>query len=227
MRPPRAAPSFVDAPGRRRVEPVYTVTIAVTRLVLAPLLRLRIDGAVPADGALVVASNHVSYLDPCTLAIALYRRGRRGRFLTTAAVFDQPVLGAVIAAGRFIPVHRGRGREALTSAIDALGAGEAVVIYPEGAIAKGHDPLPARPGVALLARAAGAPVLPVAQWGMQRVPGRPWWCRRPLQPAAVVFGAPFSPTSSDDADAAQEVLEAVRALLPRARALAGEVPAHR
>lgn len=220
MRAARAAPSFV-APGRR-VEPIYTVAIAVLRLVLAPFLRLRIDGAVPAHGPLVVASNHVSYLDPCTLAVALYRRGRRGRFLTTAAVFDQPLVGRVIAAGRFIPVHRGRGREALASAISALEAGEAVVIYPEGSISKGVAPLPARPGVALLARAAGAPVLPVAQWGMQRVPGRPWWRRAPLHPAAVVFGAPFTPASPDDDDAAQEVLEAVRALLPRACALVGE-----
>jgi len=219
----RRAPSFSDAPGRRRREPVYTFVITVLRLVLAPMMRLRIEGTVPAQGPLVVASNHISYLDPCTLAIALYRRGRRGRFLTTAAVFDQPVVGRVIAGGRFIPVHRGRGREALASAIDALDAGEAVAVYPEGSIPRGADPLPARPGVGILARTTGAPVVPVAQWGVQRVPGRPWWRRRLRQPAAVVFGAPFSPAADDEAAAAQEVLDAARALLPRARALVGEL----
>lgn len=198
-------------------EPVYAAGLVVLRTVVRVLLRLRVEGHLPSQGAAIVASNHVSYLDPVTLGVTLPRLGRRGRFLTMAALFSRPLIGPVMRAVAFIPVREGQGRTALAAGVEALRAGELLVIYPEGHVARGRV-LPARPGVARLARETGAPVVPVAQAGMERGERRLAWARR--RGAAVVVGAPFHPAGVTDAEAAAQVLDRIRDLLPAARALA-------
>lgn len=199
-------------------EPVYAVVMVVLRVLIALLFRLRVGGGTLPGGPVVVAANHVSYLDPITLGVALTRLRRRGRYLTTAVLFTMPVVGPVLHMGGFIPVRQGDGARALAAAVAALRAGEVVVIYPEGHVAGGRV-LPARPGVVRLARATGAPVVPVAQVGMERGASRLAWLRR--RAAAVVVGAPFHPSADlDEAAAAQEVLDRIRALVPAARAVA-------
>lgn len=202
----------------RGSEPVYEVGLALLRVVVVLLLRLRVAGRLPREGALIVASNHVSYLDPATLGIALGRLGRRGRYLATAELFTKPLLGPALWTIGFIPVRPGRGATALAAGIQALRAGEVVVIYPEGHVARGRV-LPARPGVARLSRATGTPVVPVAQVGMERGDRRLAWVRR--RRAAVLVGEPFLPPDGmDDDAAAAEVLDRIRALVPAARVVA-------
>ena len=78
---------------------------------------------IPTSGPVVLASNHVSYLDPLTLAWVADRRGRHVRYLAKAELFDKPVLGSLLRAAHQIPVRRGRADagDALTAAVDALG----------------------------------------------------------------------------------------------------------
>lgn len=196
--------------------------MALLRPILAVLFRLRMEGSLPAKGAVIVASNHVSYIDPVIVVHAVYRLGRRLRVFTTAAVFTKPLIGRVLRHGGFIEVHPGSGERALQAAEALLRHGEAVLIYPEGHIAKPGVVWRAKPGVARLARVTGAPVVPVAQWGMQRT-GRRWAALR-RRPAGLVIGAPFTPSVTTDAQAAEEVLSVIRALLPRAQELAGAPP---
>jgi 1-acyl-sn-glycerol-3-phosphate acyltransferase len=84
----------------------------------------------------VLAANHVSFLDPLVLALALYDCGRRKvRFLALADLFDQPLVGWVLRGTRMIPVARGRGVDRMAEdAGAALEAGQAVLVYPEGTI---------------------------------------------------------------------------------------------
>ena len=196
--------------------------MALLRPVLALLFRMRVEGNMPSQGAFIVASNHVSYIDPVLVVHAIYRLGRRLRVLTTAAVFTKPVIGRVLRHAAFIEVHPGRGEQALETAEVLLRDGEAVLIYPEGHIAQPGVVWRAKPGVARLARVTGAQVVPVAQWGMQRT-GRRWESLR-RRPAGLVIGTPFTPSATTDALAAEEVLTAIRALVPRAQELAGGAP---
>lgn len=145
---------------------------------------------VPAEGPLIVAGNHISYLDPWTHAYFVIQAGRRPRFLAKAELFKIPFVGMVLRGAGQIRVDRGTGDQTpLLQAADALGRGEVVVIYPEGTVTKNPDftPMQAKTGVVRLALATGVPVLPVGTWGSQRVWqktgkgdiafGRPVWAK--------------------------------------------------
>ncbi len=82
------------------------------------------------------------------------------------------MVGTALRGARQIPVVRGtRDSSSLDRAVEALEAGEVVVIYPEGTVTTRHDGLPmdAKTGVARLALRSGVPVVPIASWGSQAV----------------------------------------------------------
>jgi putative phosphoserine phosphatase/1-acylglycerol-3-phosphate O-acyltransferase len=151
----------------------------VARVLLHPLLlpfRVDIEGLenIPREGGAILASNHRSYLDGLVVAAIASRRGRKLRFLGKREIFEAPVLKYVARAAGQIPVDRGSGSaKPLRAAIDALDRGEAVAILPQGTIPRGEaffDPvLVAKPGVARMAIASGAPVIPIALWGTERI----------------------------------------------------------
>jgi len=130
-------------------------------------------GHVPASGAVLVAVNHVSSVDPLTTAHFVYGCGRLPRFLAKSEVFGWPLVGRVLRGAGQIPVYRETpdAAEALREAEAMLRRGECVVLFPEGTTTSDPDwwPIPARTGVARLALSTGAPVVPVAQWGPQEV----------------------------------------------------------
>ena len=131
---------------------------------------------VPPSGGVILAVNHVSYVDPLLLAHFVYSCGRLPRFLAKAEVFRLPLAGRVVRGAGQIPVLRRTpdAAQALSAAVAALQRGECLVIYPEGTITKDPQmwPMRARTGVARLALMTGAPVIPVAQWGAQEIWGR-------------------------------------------------------
>jgi putative phosphoserine phosphatase/1-acylglycerol-3-phosphate O-acyltransferase len=157
------------------VEP-QRAAMAFAQPQLLPFVRFDLAGLqrIPLHGPAVLVANHRSYFDPLAVGYLLARRGRAVRFLGKKEVFDAPVLGDLAAALGGIRVERGSGSdEPLRAAEDALHAGEMVAIMPEGTIPRGpafFDPvLHGRWGAARLARATGAPVIPVGIWGTEKV----------------------------------------------------------
>ena len=207
---------------------MYLIAVRLVRALVRAAFRVRVEGAglLPIRGPVVVAAMHVSYRDPLVLGATLDRLGRRVRFMTRAELFTAPVVGWVLRRGGQIPVVRGaRDGVALAGAAATLRAGACVVIYPEGTIVRTGPPPPVRAGVGRLALTSRAPVVPVAMWGMQ-------WRLRPLfrrllpAPVGVVIGpvVPLDDLTGDTADdtraAAERIMAAVRALVPRAQELA-------
>ncbi len=137
--------------------------------------RRRVAEELP-DGAVIVIANHTSYADGFLLALVCRRMGRSLRLLATAGVFRAPVVGHLARRVGFIPVHRGSANagDALEPAIEALAAGEAVGLFPEGRTTRDPEQWPerARTGVVRLAVRSGAPVVPVALVGAHRVVAR-------------------------------------------------------
>lgn len=176
--------------------------------------RLRVEGALPPDGPLIIAANHVSYVDPVVLGGVIGRAGRIPRFVIGKWVANHAIMGPVFRRSSAIPAG-----ESLRLALQVLMEGRTVVVYPEGHVGRPDRPLRAKLGVAVLSKRSGAPVLPVALWGMQRGDRRLSWARR--RSAAIVFGTPLPPVSGNERVAANEILEGIRALLPRAQALSG------
>ncbi len=122
-------------------------------------LQWTIEGAahVPEHGPVILASNHVSYLDPLTLAWVADRQGRRVRFLAKAELFRKPALGWLLQAAHQIPVIRGSADAAgaLGAAVDALHRGECVAVFPEGTISLDLEPMRGKSGTARLGATGG------------------------------------------------------------------------
>ncbi|MBK9436105.1 MAG: lysophospholipid acyltransferase family protein [Candidatus Nanopelagicales bacterium] len=126
----------------------------------------------PSDG-LVVATNHLSWFDPLPMAHLLWDNGRPPRFLGKESVFKVPLVGQLLLNCGQIPVYRDTdgAADSVRAAVAAVEAGEAVVVYPEGTITRDPElwPMSAKTGAARIALLGNVPVVPVAQWGPQRV----------------------------------------------------------
>ena len=186
----------------------YRLVIAACRLLFRVLgLRLEVRGAVrlPATGPVVVAANHNSFLDFMLVGLVGTMRGRLVRFLAKQAAFEWAGSRGLMRAMRHIPVDRAHGEVAARSALRALQSGEAVGIYPEATIGRAFEVKATddfRRGAAYLALATGAPLVPVAHWGLHRVMTVDG--RRSLRrgtAVVVVVGEPLVPQPGADAAA--------------------------
>ena len=135
-------------------------------------LRYRHAERLPARGPVLLVANHVSILDPIACARLVFDAGRLPHFLAKQSVF-KGVIGTLLRSAGQIPVARfsSDAHTALDAARADLDAGNVIVIYPEGSVTRDPDwwPMQARTGVARQALTTDAVVLPVAQWGPQRV----------------------------------------------------------
>jgi 1-acyl-sn-glycerol-3-phosphate acyltransferase len=150
----------------------------------------RLEGLdqIPSEGPVIVAGNHLSYVDPFAHGYFVDRAGRRPRFLAKQELFDNRLVGTVLRGARQIPVRRGTGdSSSLDDAKRALDAGEVVVVYPEGTTTTTNpdfSPGRGRTGVVRLSLSTGVPVLPVATWGGQ-------WVWRKGGRQSLAFGRPI------------------------------------
>jgi putative phosphoserine phosphatase / 1-acylglycerol-3-phosphate O-acyltransferase len=215
------------------IEPADVVRVLV-RKELFPYARFELSGVenIPDEGGFILASNHRSYFDTVAIALVVGAKGRPTRFLAKAELFDAPIVGWVARALGGIRVDRAKTSAAssLVEGERVLQAGEGLVILPQGTIPRGEaffDPvLRGKTGVARLAAASGAPVIPVGLWGTEDV--WPRSSRVPnianvFSPAKVTIhvGPPVAKLrrGPDDAVADTEtIMAAIAALLPeRAR----------
>ena len=149
------------------------VVAVVSRLQIARQRGRREVAARLPSGAVIVIANHTSYADGILLALVSRRLGRSLRLLAMAKVFRTPFVGGFARRLGYIPVERGSAIAAssLDAAFEALEAGEAVGIFPEGRLTRHPDRWPeqARTGVVRLAIRSGAPIVPIAMVGAHRV----------------------------------------------------------
>jgi 1-acyl-sn-glycerol-3-phosphate acyltransferase len=123
-------------------------------------LRFEVDG-VPRPGVVLLAANHVSWLDIAVIHAAC----GRARFVSKADVLRWPLLGWLIAAVGTLFIERGRKRDAVRVVHEvaaALGRGEMVAVFPEGTTGEGATVLPFHANLLQAAIAAQAPVQAVA-----------------------------------------------------------------
>jgi 1-acyl-sn-glycerol-3-phosphate acyltransferase len=212
----------------------WRFAVALVGFVARVFFRIRVTGIeqIPVAGPAIVAGNHVSALDGIAIPLVVGRDRRRTvRFLAGAEFFDRPAYGWALRRYRQIPLRRGEGdADALDEAIHAVRSGAIAGIFPEGRV----NPSPeeglqwGRTGVARIALATGAPIVPVGIWGTHvRYPksglrfGRPW---RPTM--AIAFGTPIA--TEGDASSVEEtriltnlLMERIADATAEARRLAG------
>lgn len=128
---------------------------------------------IPAEGGMILAPNHLSYADWGAVALFSHQAGRYPSFMIKSPVFSVKFIGPLLYKVGQFPVYRGGADAALVlrDAEAALRQGACLIVYPEGTASRDPDlwPMMARTGVARLALATGAPVIPVAHWGAQDV----------------------------------------------------------
>lgn len=174
---------------------------------------------VPPVGGVVVCSNHISYFDPLVLAHFLYDSGRTPRFLAKASLFQAPLVGTVLKGAAQIPVFRESvdAIHAFSAAVAAVQRGECIALYPEGTLTRDPSgwPMSAKTGAARIALTTGAPLVPVAQWGAERVipPGKRLPRLLPRHTIRVMAGPPVDLSAFAGHDIDRDVLRAASKLL--------------
>ncbi|HMS24331.1 MAG TPA: lysophospholipid acyltransferase family protein [Acidimicrobiia bacterium] len=195
----------------RRFSIVYSLASAVALPLYSLVARTHIEGEhfVPSKGGAILASNHISFVDPLSLGCLVHRRKRQVHFLAKDSLFKNPILRWFFTSAGAIPVARNtvQAADSLIHAQAALQRGHLVAIYPEATMSADLVQLPIKSGALRLAVQASVPIVVVGVWGSQdiwRKGHRPHFrFRRPL---AMVVLPPYTLAADEDIDKGREVL---------------------
>jgi 1-acyl-sn-glycerol-3-phosphate acyltransferase len=169
----------------------------IVKIILTPILRIayriRVEGRehLPKHGAVILASNHRSFLD--SIFIPLIVR-RRVTFVAKAEYFDDPKTAWFFRAVGQIPIRREGGdasEGALAAATDVLEDGGVFAIYPEGTRTRDGLLHKGKTGVARLALATGAPIVPVGLIGTDECQPTNAKLPRLFRKVTIRFGTPL------------------------------------
>lgn len=177
----------------------YVVLKALTTRLTLLIWRPRLEGRenIPKHGPVILASNHLSFVDSMLIPMI---SPRRVTFIAKAEYFESRGLKGLLMKSFFtaigaIPVRRGdhrAARDSLDQALAVINSGQAFVIYPEGTRSLDGRLYRAKVGVGWLALKSGAPIVPVGVEGTQKV--LPVGAKIPkIVPVTVRFGQPIDP----------------------------------
>lgn len=213
------------------MEPVYRPVIGVALGMFKAMgwdIRVRGTEHVPRQGPAVLATNHIGYLDFVFVGYGAYQRGRLTRFMAKKEIFDHPVAGPLMRGMKHIAVDRfGRADAAVRAASNALARGEVVGMFPESTISRSFVPAAGKTGAARMAMDAGAPLIPGAVWGTQRIltKGRPKNFQRNVA-ITIDFAEPIPYEASEDAgEVTKRLMTRIGELVDQAGAAYPQQPA--
>lgn len=149
---------------------LYVVLRFLSWLILKLFFCLEVKGAknVPLGGGFILASNHVSYVDPVAVGVGARRRLN---YMARHDLFDNPFFSWLLKRLGVFPVKRGSADlGALKKALRLVKAGKGMLLFPEGRRREAQDALSnPEPGVGFLALKSGVPVIPVFVKGTDKV----------------------------------------------------------
>lgn len=151
-------------------------------------------GNVPEKGGVIIASNHISYLDPPLIGAVL---PRIATFMARKGLFDVPMLKWMITRAAF-PVDRDNPKpSSIKDAVRRLKKGDLIVLFPEGKRSEEGELLEAKRGVEVIAKLSKAAIVPTLLVGSNKaLPPKAKWLKR--ADISVVFGKPLYYTASAD-----------------------------
>jgi 1-acyl-sn-glycerol-3-phosphate acyltransferase len=199
------------------------------RFVYATYFRWRVfhPERVPVAGGVILASNHVSFIDPPLVGAGIRRMVN---YLARDTLFRVPVLGAILRSWKVVPVDRdGGGGAGLKAILDRLLDGGVILLFPEGRRSPDGRLQAARSGIGLTVIKSSAPVVPVRVFGTFEAYHRHMKFPRPRR-VSVKYGRPlqFAELRAEARDCpkprlkqiyqqiADEIMAAIAALEPKA-----------
>ena len=181
--------------------------------------KIRVTGAdhVPREGGVLLAVNHIGYVDFVYGGLAANPSGRKVRFMAKRELFDHRWTGPLMRSMHHIEVDRADGEASLRTATDLLRAGEAVGIFPEATISRALELKEFKTGAVRIAARVGVPVVPVILWGTQRMMTKdhPRDFSRG-KTITISVGTPLHPTGDDPAAETAELHQVMSSMLDEA-----------
>ncbi|MFC5723250.1 lysophospholipid acyltransferase family protein [Streptomyces gamaensis] len=184
-------------------------------LLMRVLYRPKVEGTehIPDSGPVILAGSHLTFVDSLFLALVVKRQVffiGKDEYVTGKGIKGRLMAWFFTCSG-MIPVDRDGGRggvAALMTGRRVLDEGKVFGIYPEGTRSPDGRLYRGRTGIARLALMTGAPVVPFAMIGIDKVqPGGNGRLR--LAPVTVRFGAPLDFSRYDGMDRDRYILRAV------------------
>jgi 1-acyl-sn-glycerol-3-phosphate acyltransferase len=190
--------------------PLVRILISLPTLLIYRTRAIGIEN-VPKSGAVILAPNHFSQMDH--FFVGLYLR-RQVRFMAKSQMFGPPVFTYVYKHGGVFPVRRGhRDEESFKTAFTILDQGGMLLVYAEGGRSRSGELGEVKPGIGRIALESGAPVVPVAIHGSERVRR---WKRFRFPKVTVQFGEPIdfpteeAPSRERQLEVAEQIFAPVR-----------------
>jgi len=148
---------------------VYTIIKTIFFILFKIFWKIEITGSdnIPKKGSLIVAPNHVSYLDPVIIGISMKRKVH---FIAKKEVFSTVLGNLFFRQLNAFPVDRDKiDMAALKNALNLLQQGEILGIFPEGTRSMNGELKEFKLGIIKIAMKAGAPILPVGIIGVHKI----------------------------------------------------------
>jgi len=178
----------------------------------------------PREGGVILAGNHVSFLDPPLFGAACQREVF---FLARDTLFRHPMANWLLRSWNCVPIKREGGDiAAMRTALRLLGEGKAVLMFPEGTRSKDGRLQEARAGIGMIVARSRATIVPMRIFGADKAMPRGTSVPRPAK-ITIVFGEPFQypfPANFDELkgeplkavylDIGREIMRRIAALEP-------------
>lgn len=186
----------------------YRFSRMIIRGIYRVLFRIQVIGAdrIPAEGGVMLCSNHKSYWDPLTLGVGIKRQIR---FMAKSELFKIPVVGWVIRGWGAFPVKRGRvSKDAIRQSIRTLEQGGLIGVFPEGTRNKQDHMGMAKRGATVMALRSEAVIVPAAIIGNYRI----------FRKMIVAYGRPIRAAdygSEHEAELTEAIMTNIHELIAR------------
>lgn len=196
---------------------LYALVRALALLYFKVLCRLQVVGRehVPEEGAVILAANHVSNVDPFVVGCAVRRKLF---YMAKEELFRHPLSGWFMRQLQAFPISRSQADpSAFKRSLALLRKGEGLLVFPEGTRGDGRHLQPGKAGAGMLALRSGCPVVPIYLEGTAAV--MPRGARVPRPAAVRVWIGPplvFRQAAGEGREpyeaASQEIMEAIARL---------------
>jgi 1-acyl-sn-glycerol-3-phosphate acyltransferase len=218
---PRPAEYFdqFHVAARRKIGWTYNFARLIVSLPTALIYRVRGTGVgnVPRHGGVILAPNHFSQMDHFFTGLYL---PRRICFMAKSQLFGPPVLTYIYKHGGAFPIRRGHhDEEAIDTAKAILARGDTLLVYAEGGRSRSGELGEPKPGIGRIALESGAPVIPVAIHGSERVRK---WKRLRFPKVRLRYGEPLT-YAVDPEPGRERQMEVATEVFDRVREMYGEL----
>lgn len=190
----------------------YHIAHVIIFILAKIIFRLRVIGYsnIPKKGGVIIAANHVSYLDPPLIGCSILRRAN---FMAMAELFKNPFCRVIYKILGAFPVKReAADAGAIRHAVRLLKKGEVVLIFPEGTRSYDGRLQEPRGGAGIIAAMSRVKVVPTFIKGTEKALPKGSW-KVHVRPVTVYFGEPLEFTDNHKSEVSGKVSSGERKML--------------